>query len=91
VQDFIHAYESKYGLVPESVAVLRIRSDVSDRRCNPPCRVGQAGRYRGCAETTRMPSLLGGTYAMDDHNHSHMPLQITGLRNARPTVIGAGG
>ena len=50
VQDFVHAYESKYGLVPESVAVLRIRSDVSDRRCNPPCRVGQAGRYRGCAE-----------------------------------------
>jgi len=36
-----------------------------------------------------MPSLLGGTYAMDDHNHSHMPLQVIGLRKGKLTVIGA--
>jgi hypothetical protein len=26
-------------------------------------------------KTTTMPSLLGGTYAMDDHNHPHTPMQ----------------
>jgi len=26
---------------------------------------------------------------MDDHNHSHMPLQIIGLRKGQVTVIGA--
>ena len=30
-----------------------------------------------------MPSLLGGTYAMDDHNHPHTPMQILGLREGK--------
>ena len=34
-----------------------------------------------------MPSLLGGTYAMDDHNHPHTPMQIVGVRDGKPTVI----
>jgi branched-chain amino acid transport system substrate-binding protein len=38
-------------------------------------------------KTTTMPSLLGGTYAMDDHNHPHTPLQIVGVRNGKPSVI----
>jgi len=38
-------------------------------------------------KTTTMPSLLGGTYAPDDHNHAHTPLQILGLRDGKPAVI----
>jgi branched-chain amino acid transport system substrate-binding protein len=34
-----------------------------------------------------MPSLLGGSYAMDDHNHPHTPMQIVGLRDGRISVI----
>jgi hypothetical protein len=34
-----------------------------------------------------MPSLLGGSYALDDHNHAHTPLQILGLHDGRPAVI----
>jgi branched-chain amino acid transport system substrate-binding protein len=91
VQDFVHAYESKYGLVPNQfpfyayeatyLIVDAIRRAGSDKPAD----------IEAALKTTRMPSLLGGTYAMDDHNHSHMPLQIIGLRNGRPTVIGAGG
>ena len=38
-------------------------------------------------KTTQMPSLLGGAYAMDDHNHPHTPLTILGLRDGKPAVI----
>jgi len=34
-----------------------------------------------------MPSLLGGTYAMDDHNHPHTPMQILGVRDGKVSVI----
>jgi hypothetical protein len=34
-----------------------------------------------------MPSRLGGSYAPDDHNHAHTPLQILGLRDGKPAVI----
>jgi branched-chain amino acid transport system substrate-binding protein len=34
-----------------------------------------------------MPSLLGGSYAPDDHNHAHTPLQILGLRDGHAVVI----
>ena len=41
-------------------------------------------------KTTTMPSMLGGTYAMDDHNHPHTPMQIVGVRGGKPSVIDAG-
>jgi hypothetical protein len=34
-----------------------------------------------------MPSLLGGSYAPDAHNHAHTPLQILALRDGKPAVI----
>ena len=34
-----------------------------------------------------MPSLLGGTYKMDDHNHPHTPMQIVGVRGGKASVI----
>ena len=44
---------------------------------NPP-------RSQQALKTTTMPSLLGGTYAPDDHNHAHTPLQIF-IHTRRPT------
>ena len=41
-------------------------------------------------KTTTVPSLLGRTYAMDDHNHPHTPMQIVGMRNGKPERDGAG-
>jgi hypothetical protein len=34
-----------------------------------------------------MPSLLGGSYALDDHNHPHTPLFIVGFQGDKPAVI----
>ena len=44
-------------------------------------------RSRRPSRPRQMPSLLGGTYAMDDHNHPHTPLLILGLRDGKPAVI----
>ncbi len=63
-----------------------------------PCNVKIAGNVTGGAhrkfaaiqralKTTTMPSLLGGSYAPDDHNHAHTSLQILGLRDGHAVVI----
>ena len=47
----------------------------------------QSAAIEQALKTTTMPSLLGGSYAPDDHNHPHTPLQILGLRGGQPAVI----
>jgi ABC-type branched-subunit amino acid transport system substrate-binding protein len=87
VQEFVAAYKSHYGLVPTQrsffvfeatyLVVDAIRRAGSDQ----PAAIKQA------LKTTAMPSRLGGSYAPDDHNHAHTPLQILGLRDGKPAVI----
>jgi branched-chain amino acid transport system substrate-binding protein len=87
VQDFVAAYQAHYGLVPTqraffvyeatNLVVDAIRRAGSDQ----PAAVEEA------LKNTTMPSLLGGTYAPDDHNHAHTPLLILGLRDGKPAVI----
>jgi branched-chain amino acid transport system substrate-binding protein len=87
VQEFVNAYKSRYGLVPTQrsffvfeatyLVVDAIRRAGSDQ----PTAIQQA------LKTTTMPSRLGGSYAPDDHNHAHTPLQILGLRDGKPAVI----
>jgi branched-chain amino acid transport system substrate-binding protein len=87
VQDFVKAYRAHYGLTPtqRSFFVYEATLLVADamRRANSdePAAIQQA------LKTTKMPSLLGGTYAFDDHNHSHTPMQILGMRDGKPAVI----
>jgi ABC-type branched-subunit amino acid transport system substrate-binding protein len=38
-------------------------------------------------KTTSMPSALGGSYAPDDHNHAHTPLDILAVRDGKVAVI----
>jgi branched-chain amino acid transport system substrate-binding protein len=87
VKDFVASYKAHYGLVPTQrsffvyeatlLAVDAIRRAGSDQ----PEAVTQA------LKTTTMPSGLGGSYAPDDHNHAHTPLQILGLKDNAPAVI----
>ena len=87
VQDFVAAYRAHYGLMPTQrsffvyegtlLAIDAIRRAGSDR----PDAIEQA------LKTTTMPSLLGGTYAPDAHNHAHTPLFLVGLRDGKPAVI----
>jgi len=87
IQDFIASYRAHYGLTPTQrsffvyEATLLVADAISRAGSDQPGAIAQA------LKTTTMPSLLGGTYAPDDHNHAHTPLQISGIRNGQPAVI----
>jgi branched-chain amino acid transport system substrate-binding protein len=89
VQDFVQAYRAKYGIMPtqRSFFAYEATNLVVDA-------VGRANSdkpddIQRALKTTTMPSLLGGTYAMDDHNHPHTPMQIVGVRGSKASVIAA--
>jgi branched-chain amino acid transport system substrate-binding protein len=87
VQEFVNAYKAHFGIMPTQrsffvyeatyLVVDAIRRAGSDQ----PAAIEQA------LKTSTMPSRLGGSYAPDDHNHAHTPLQILGLRDGKPVVI----
>jgi branched-chain amino acid transport system substrate-binding protein len=87
VKDFVASYRAHYGIVPtqRSFFVYEATYLVVDaiRRAgtDQPAAIEQA------LKTTKMPSLLGGTYAPDDHNHAHTPLFIVGLKDGKPSVV----
>jgi branched-chain amino acid transport system substrate-binding protein len=87
VQEFVKAYKSHYGVVPtqRSFFVFEATYLVVDaiRRAGSD----QPAAIEAALKTTTMPSRLGGSYAPDDHNHAHTPLQILGLRDGKPAVI----
>jgi ABC-type branched-subunit amino acid transport system substrate-binding protein len=91
VKDFIQAYQAKYGIMPtqRSFFAYEATNLVVDaiRRANSD----KPEDIERALKTTTMPSLLGGTYAMDDHNHPHTPMQIVGVRAGKPSVIGQAG
>jgi len=47
----------------------------------------QPAAIEAALKTTEMPSLLGGTYKLDDHNHPRLPLFIVGMQDGKPAVI----
>jgi branched-chain amino acid transport system substrate-binding protein len=87
VRDFVKAYQDKYGIMPTqrafyayeaaNLAVDAVRRAGSDK----------PEAIEAALKTTTMPSLLGGTYAMDDHNHPHTPMRIMGVQDGKPVVI----
>jgi branched-chain amino acid transport system substrate-binding protein len=87
VQEFVAAYKAHYGLVPTQraffvyEATYLVVDAIKRAGSDEPAAVEKA------LKTSTMPSLLGGTYAPDDHNHAHTPLQIMGLRDGKPAVI----
>ncbi|WP_158816760.1 ABC transporter substrate-binding protein [Methylocapsa sp. S129] len=87
VQDFVHAYRAKYGLTPTQRSFFAYEATylVVDaiRRANSD----RPGDIQQALKSSKMPSLLGGTYAMDDHNHPHTPMQIVGVREGKISVI----
>ena len=87
VQDFVQAYRAKYGVMPtqRSFFAYEATNLVVDaiRRANSD----KPEDIERALKTTKMPSLLGGTYAMDDHNHPHTPMQIVGVRDGKMSII----
>jgi branched-chain amino acid transport system substrate-binding protein len=87
IQDFVKDYRAHYGLTPtqRSFFVYEATLLVADaiRRANSD----EPGAIHQAIKTTKMPSALGGSYAFDDHNHFHTPMQILGMRDGKPAVI----
>lgn len=91
VKDFVAAYRARYGLTPTQrsffayeatyLVVDAIRRAGSDK----PADITAALR------TSDMPSRLGGSYRMDDHNHPHTPMQILGVRDGAVRIIAVAG
>jgi branched-chain amino acid transport system substrate-binding protein len=87
VKDFVASYKAHYGLTPTQrsffvyEATLLVVDAIRRAGSDQPEAITKA------LKTTTMPSALGGTYAPDDHNHAHTPLQILGLRDKAPAVI----
>ena len=87
IQEFVAAYRAHYGLMPTQrsffvyEATLLVADAIRRAGSDEPAAIQKA------LKSTTMPSLLGGSYAPDDHNHAHTPLQILGLRDGKPAVI----
>jgi branched-chain amino acid transport system substrate-binding protein len=87
VQDFVAAYRAHYGLTPTQrsffvyEATLLVADAIRRAGADTPAAIEQA------LKTTTMPSMLGGTYAPDDHNHPTMPVFILGMHDGKPAVI----
>ena len=88
VKTFVAAYQERYGLTPTQrsffayeatfLVVDAIRRAGSDKPAD----------IQAALKTSDMPSLLGGTYKMDDHNHPHTPMQLLGVRDGKVQIIG---
>jgi branched-chain amino acid transport system substrate-binding protein len=87
VKAFVASYEAHYGLVPTQrsffvyEATLLAADAIRRAHADTPAAVEKA------LKTTKMPSVLGGSYTLDDHNHPHTPLFIIGIRDEKPAVI----
>jgi branched-chain amino acid transport system substrate-binding protein len=87
VQAFAASYRDKYGLAPTQRSIFAFEATelvvdaIRRAKSDDPVAVQQALR------STRMPSMLGGTFAMDEHNHSHVSMQIVGMRGSKPEVL----
>lgn len=87
VQGFVRAYEAHYGIAPTQrpffvyEATLMVADAIKRAGSDEPAAIEQA------LKTTQMPSLLGGAYTPDDHNHAHTPLFILGMKDGKPAVI----
>ncbi|HEY1412605.1 MAG TPA: ABC transporter substrate-binding protein [Rhodopila sp.] len=87
VKAFVASYEAHYGLVPTQrsffvyEATLLAADTIRRAHADNPAAIEKA------LKTTKMPSLLGGTYTPDDHNHAHTPLFIIGMQDGKPAVV----
>ena len=87
VATFVRAYQDKYGIAPTQRAFFAYEATklIADA-------IGRAGSdapqaIQAALKASAMPSLSGGTFAMDKNNHSHTAMQIVGMRSGKLTVL----
>jgi len=87
VQDFVAAYQAKYGVLPTQRSFFAFESTYLIVDAIRRAGSDQPAAIEAALKTSTMPSRLGGTYKMDDHNHPHTPMQILGVRDGKVAVI----
>ncbi len=87
VQHFVAAYQAHTGLMPTQRSFFVYEATLLAVDAIRRAGTDTPEAIEAALKTTTMPSLLGGSYAMDDHNHPHTPLDILGLRDGKPAVI----
>ena len=87
VQRFVAEYEARYGSVPTQrpffvyEAVRWVVDAIRRAGTDTPAAVEAA------LKSSDMPSELGGSFKLNDHNHPRLPIFITGFRNGKPAVV----
>ena len=87
VQHFVTEYEARYGIVPTQrpffvyEAVRWVADAIRRAGTDTPAAIEAA------LKSSDMPSQLGGTYKLNDHNHPQMPIFILGFRDGKPAVV----
>jgi branched-chain amino acid transport system substrate-binding protein len=87
VQDFVQAYRAKYGIAPTQRSFFAYESTYLIVDAIRRAGADRAADIQRALKSSQMPSLLGGNYVMDDHNHPHTPMQIVGLRDGKISVV----
>lgn len=87
VEAFVTSYRAKYGLAPTQRSVFAFEATelivdaIQRAKSDAPAAIQRALR------STQMPSMLGGAFAMDAHNHAHTMMQIVGMRDGKVAVL----
>ena len=87
VQDFVRSYQAHYGIMPTQraffvyEATLLAADAIARAGSTDPVAVQKA------LKASSMPSMLGSTYTMDDHNHPNLPIVVVGVRDGKPAVV----
>ena len=87
VQLFIASYRAHTGLAPTQRSFFVYEAVLLAVDAIRRAGIDTPEAIEAALKTSTMPSLQGGSYAPDDHNHAHTPLSIIGLRDGKPAVI----
>jgi branched-chain amino acid transport system substrate-binding protein len=87
VQSFVASYRAKYGILPTQRSFYAYEATYLVVDAIKRAGADTPEAITAALKTSTMPSLLGGTYTMDDHNHPHTPLQIIGVRDGKVALI----
>ncbi len=87
IRAFVTAYEDKYGLLPTQRSVFAFEATRLVAEAIRRAQSDDPAAIERALKSTKMPSMLGGTFAMDVHNHAHTGLQILGWRNGAVAIL----
>jgi branched-chain amino acid transport system substrate-binding protein len=87
VRDFVADYFAHYNLMPTQRSFFVYEAVYFATDAMKRAGSDQPAAIEPALKISTMPSRLGGTYAVDDHNHPHTPILIIGLKDGKLAII----